>query len=77
MRPLEQVLRERAEAWHAPDCSVDAGGGCILGSDLKDAWIAGYRAASAAIEQSLHCTQHEWFSGGCPCDCHTLPAPSS
>ena len=32
-------LMELAEAWHAPDCEVDAGGGCILHSDEKEAWI--------------------------------------
>jgi hypothetical protein len=32
-------LMELAEAWHAPDCEVDAGGACILHLDEKEAWV--------------------------------------
>jgi len=33
-------------------------------------WIRGIHE-QLALEKSQNCAQHEWFSGGCPCDCHT------
>lgn len=42
----DQIIREMAEAWHAPNCMVDAGGACIVDDDIKDAWIAGYQAGA-------------------------------
>jgi hypothetical protein len=39
---VKQELVERAEAWHAADCPVDAGGGCTLHIEEKEAWAAGY-----------------------------------
>lgn len=40
-------LLELAEAWHAAECDIDAGGACILHDDIKQAWMQGYLAAQA------------------------------
>ena len=47
---VDQNVIALAEAWHAPRCHVDAGGGCILHSDEKEAWIAGYIARDTEVE---------------------------
>src|SRR5579871_1678484 len=50
-------IQELAEAWHAAECDIDAGGACILHSDIKDAWIAGYQAASQPLFPTDRVTQ--------------------
>lgn len=37
---LRSALTDAAAEWHAPSCDVDAGGGCILHAEEKEAWIA-------------------------------------
>lgn len=38
----EQIMT-LAERWHAPNCGADAAGACICDSELKEAFVAGYK----------------------------------
>jgi hypothetical protein len=48
---ISSKLIELSDAWHAPDCTADAGGACLLHSEEKEAWIAGYLFRDAEVER--------------------------
>lgn len=50
MSTKDQTLNERAMAWHAPQCEVDAGGACVLHADEKEAWMAGEPATAIVAD---------------------------
>ena len=48
---MSSNLTELADAWHAPDCTVDAGGACILHAEEKEAWIAGDLSRDVEVQR--------------------------
>ena len=69
MADTYRALLEAAEAWHAPNCTVDAAGACLADADLKEAWIAGYLAASPGIARALAEYAQSGFHDHGSCDC--------
>ena len=66
-------LTELAEAWHAPNCEVDAGGACILHTDQKEAWIDDLRAVyseDCLSADHLNCQYDLSDEQLCKCQCH-------